>query len=300
MKDLDVLIIGAGIGGLTAALALQRAGCRVSVFEKAPKLAEVGAGVTITPNAGHLLEHLLGRDTMARIGFIPAAGAMKHGLTGALLVDTRRGEEPRRRYGADYCQVHRADLHAALATAVRGEDPRAIRAGACFVGLCETPGTIVARFSDGRRASGQILIGCDGIRSDVRKALWGEEQVRFTGYIAWLGLVPTASLDPSIVTPDSAAFVGRGKTFTRYKVRQGTLLNYVAFSRRDAWAEESWSVRAPSRRCSRNSRNSAPKCSRSWRPPRPGIASAGACLTARRCRAGATGVPHCSGTRRIR
>jgi salicylate hydroxylase len=244
MKDLDVLIIGAGIGGLTAALALQKVGCHVAVYEKARELGEVGAGVTITPNAGHVLDHLLGREIMQRIGYVPASGAMKHFRTGAVLVDTRRGDGPRRKYGADYSQMHRADLHSALADAVRRSDAQAIHADRCFVGISETPERVTARFRDGHTAEAQILIGADGIRSDVRKALWGEEQVAFTGYIAWRGLVPTERLDPAVVIPDSASFVGRGKTFARYKVRQGTLLNYVAFSKRDTWAEESWSVHA--------------------------------------------------------
>lgn len=244
MRDPEIIIIGAGIGGLTAALALQEAGRRVSVFEKSAELGEVGAGVTITPNAGHVMDHLLGRETMRRIGYVPASGAMKHGMTGAVLVDTRRGDGPRHKYGADYCQAHRADLHGALAAAVHSRDAGAIQLGACFAGIEESAGRVTARFRDGRTASGQVLVGCDGIRSDVRKALWGEEQVTFTGYIAWRGLVPVARLDPAVVTPDSAAFVGRAKTFTRYKVRQGTLLNYVAFSQRQAWVEESWSVHA--------------------------------------------------------
>jgi salicylate hydroxylase len=244
MRDPEVIIIGAGIGGLTAALALLEAGRRVAVFERSAELGEVGAGVTITPNAAHVMEHLLGRDTMRRIGYVPATGAMKHGMTGAVLVDTRRGDAPRQQYGADYCQAHRADLHGALTAAVHSRDSGAIHLGACFAGIEESAGRVTARFRDGRTASGEILVGCDGIRSDVRQALWGEEQVSFTGYIAWRGLVPVTRLDPATMTPDSAAFVGRGKTFTRYKVRQGTLLNYVAFSQRQTWVEESWSVHA--------------------------------------------------------
>jgi salicylate hydroxylase len=134
MKDLHILIIGAGLGGLTAALALQKAGFRVSVYEQADTLGEVGAGVTITPNGGHVLDHLLGEDVMQHICNVPASGAIKHYKTGEIIVDTERGDLPRQRYGADYCQAHRADLHGALVDAVSSMDASAIHLDRCFTG----------------------------------------------------------------------------------------------------------------------------------------------------------------------
>ncbi len=242
MKDLHAIIVGAGLGGLTAALALLKAGFRVSACEQAAELGEVGAGVTITPNGVHVLNHLLGREVMARVARTPAAGAIKHYRTGAILVDTNRGNRMQEQYGAPYCQAHRADLHAALASAVRALDADCIHTGCSFGSLDESADGITATFRNGRTATGDILIGSDGIRSAVRRALWGEEQVHFTGYIAWRGLVPMERLDPAVIVPDSASFAGPARTFARYKVRQGTLLNYAAFSKRDEWAEESWSV----------------------------------------------------------
>lgn len=244
MEDLHTLIIGAGIGGLTAALSLQRAGFKVSVYEQVPELGDVGAGVTITPNACHVLNFLLGEESVDELCDVPASGAIKHFETGATLIDTERGDLPKRQYGAHYCQVHRADLHAALAEAVRENDPDALHVDSRFTGLDESETDITAVFADGRTVSGDILIGCDGIRSEVRQVLWGADEPQFTGYIAWRGLVPTDRLDAAFLIPDSAAFAGRGHTFTRYKVRHGTLYNFVAFARRDQWAAESWSERA--------------------------------------------------------
>lgn len=244
MEDLHTLIIGAGIGGLTAALSLQRAGFKVSVYEQVPELGDVGAGVTITPNACHVLNFLLGEESVDELCDVPASGAIKHFETGATLIDTERGDLPKRQYGAHYCQVHRADLHAALAEAVRENDPDALHVDSRFTGLDESESDITAVFADGRTVSGDILIGCDGIRSEVRQVLWGADEPQFTGYIAWRGLVPTDRLDAAFLIPDSAAFAGRGHTFTRYKVRHGTLYNFVAFARRDQWAAESWSERA--------------------------------------------------------
>ncbi len=244
MRDLHALIIGAGIGGLTAALALQRSGCRVSVFEQVARLGEIGAGVTITPNACHVLNHLLGTELVEHICHVPRSGAVKHYRTGETLVDTDRGDLPRQKYGANYCQVHRADLHAALASAVAANDPECIHVGAAFMALAESESGIAASFTNGRQATGDILIGSDGIRSEVRRNLWGADEPRFTGYIAWRGLVPTAKLDAAYLHPDSVAFAGPGRTFTRYKVRRGELYNFVAFSSREQWETESWSERA--------------------------------------------------------
>lgn len=242
LKNAHVIVVGAGLGGLTAALAMQRAGFRVSVFEQVAELGEVGAGVTITPNGSHVLEHLLGVEVIRRIARVPATGAIKHFKTGAVLMETNSGKRLLEGYGAAYYQVHRADLHAALADAVRAMDPDCIHVACGFSDLTETGTGITATFHNGRSAEGDILVGCDGIRSTVRQALWGAEQVTFTGYIAWRGLVPMDALEAAVVVPDSAAFAGPSRTFARYKVRGGTLVNYVAFSRRDEWAEEGWSV----------------------------------------------------------
>jgi salicylate hydroxylase len=244
LRDLHVLVIGAGLGGLTATLALQRLGVRVSVYEQADVLREAGAGVTITPNACHVLNHLLGNSLVEAICHVPSSGAIKHYQTGKTLVDTQRGDLPRQQYGAHYCQCHRADLQDALAEAVHQNDPAALHLGCRFDRLDETESQIAAQFSGGGSATGDILVGCDGIRSNVRTALWGKDEPRFTGYVAWRGLAPTAGLDPAHLEPDSAAFAGRGLTFTRYKVRGGQLYNFVAFTRRDQWETESWSVRA--------------------------------------------------------
>jgi salicylate hydroxylase len=245
MKDPHILIIGAGLGGLTAALALQKTGFHVSVYEQADELGEVGAGVTITPNGGHVLDHLLGKTVMQHICNVPPSGAIKHYRSGEIIVDTERGDLPRQRYGADYCQAHRADLHGALVDAVSSLDPSAIHLDSCFAGLEETDGGITAIFTNGKTATGTVLVGSDGIRSNVRNALWGEEEPKFTGYIAWRGLVPLEYLaDPDMIFPDSAAFAGPGRTFSRYLVRQRTLINYVAFAEREQWATESWSIRS--------------------------------------------------------
>lgn len=244
MKQQVILIIGAGMGGLTAGLALQRFGHHVRIFEQAPNLEEVGAGLTVGPNATHVLEYLgLGED-IARYADIPDAGAVKHYRSGATLVSTYRGDTPRQLYGANYYQIHRADLHGLLTRAVLSNDPACIHLGHNFKHLEQGSDRVIAHFENGESAQGDILVGCDGTRSTVRAQLFSLNPLRFTGDIAWRGLVPADLLTQDMMTPSSAMTIGPGQTFTRYFVRKRTLVNYVAGQEKSGWEIESWSERS--------------------------------------------------------
>ncbi|MFO1426007.1 MAG: FAD-dependent monooxygenase [Steroidobacteraceae bacterium] len=240
----DIALVGAGIAGLTAARALQLQGCRVRVYEQAPQLGEVGAGLTISPNATHALEAIGLGPELERIGMRPDRGGVKDWQSGELMVEISRGEEMLQKYGAAYYQVHRADLHGALAAAVLAADPGAIRLGAGFRALRERGGRVEFELDGGVCESADVLIGADGVRSAVRAQLWGAERPRFTGYIAFRGLVPFAALPPGIIEPTSCLSTGPHHSFTRYLLRGGTLVNFVALAERDDWREEGWAIRA--------------------------------------------------------
>lgn len=244
MQQLHVLIVGAGIGGLTTALALRRAGIRVSVYEQAPALAEVGAGLTLASNATLILQHLGLGAVLEDLGVVPARGAVKDYRNGKTLVDIPRGATQVERFGAPYCQVHRHDLHQALVAAVRSADPGCLHLGCSLEDFGQDAAGVTALFANGQTARGDVLIGCDGIRSTVRARLFGVEDPRFTGYVAWRGLVPIERLTTSQLVPDSAVWIGPGHFLTRYKIRRGELLNYIAIARTKSWVEEGWSVRS--------------------------------------------------------
>jgi salicylate hydroxylase len=244
MTDYPILIIGAGIGGLTAALALQRAGCSVAIYETATELGEVGAGLTLTPNATHALESLELGERLAELADIPDGTMVRHYQTGEALVNRQRGENSLKTLGAHYYQMHRADLHGMLAEAVLKNDPDCVYLDHCFDSLSQSESEVLAHFTNGVRIRGDALIGCDGLRSQVRPGLFIETPSRFTGQVAWRGLVPADSVPKEWMIPDSSAAVGPQHTFTRYFVRKGTLINFAAVALKNDWQEEGWTIRS--------------------------------------------------------
>jgi len=244
MTSPRIAIIGAGIAGLTLARALQTCGFAPRVYEQATVLGEVGAGLTITPNASHVL-HAIGLEpVLDNLGMRPDRGGVKDWRSGELLVEISRGNEMLLKYGAPYYQIHRADLHAALVKAVRDHDPAAIELGCEFRALHDVAGRVAVEFADGRHLEADVLVGADGIRSKVRSQLFGDGQARFTGYVAFRGLVEHESLPSGIIDPTSCISTGPGRSFTRYLLRGGRLVNYVALTERADWQEEGWSIRA--------------------------------------------------------
>ncbi len=225
------------------ALALQRAGHRVKIHEQSDRLAEVGAGLSLSPNASLGLRALGLANELAAIGHTPASFGIKHGLNNSLLLDNTHEMTRDNVAGAPYYMVHRADLHRILATAALANDPDCLRLGSSFTRLTENDNCVVAEFADGTQERGDLLIGCDGIRSNVRAILFGAESPRFTGYIAWRGLVPANRLREPL-TPESGICIGPGKTVTRYLLAQRQVVNYVAVARRSGWEKESWAVRS--------------------------------------------------------
>lgn len=244
MKDQNIAIVGAGIGGLAATLALQRAGFRVAVYEQAPKLAEVGAGLSLSPTAAHALNHLGLTSLLQEKAYHPEDQCVRHYKDARPLVWINRGSALLEKYGERYYLIHRADLHDGLRDAVLALDPNCIRLNKRCRTLQHNSKGVQIEFDDGSTASADVLIGADGSRSIVRHEVFGAADPQYTGYIAWRGLVPMELVPQEILQPPSGIFLGNGHLVNRYPVRNRELLNFVAFAEREAWTEEGWSIRS--------------------------------------------------------
>jgi 2-polyprenyl-6-methoxyphenol hydroxylase-like FAD-dependent oxidoreductase len=239
-----ISIVGGGIGGLTAALALQHFGYRVSVFEQTPELREVGAGVIITPNAMHALNFLGVGESIFNAAGPGEALATRHFQTGEILKLRAAGTDYAERFGATYHQVHRVDLHAALASAVRANDPDCVFLGHRFEALTQDTEKVMAQFANGASSTSDVLIGCDGNASKVRESLFGDETVSYTGQVAFRALLPMTSVPASIQEYPFAMFVGANRYFLHYPLRRRTVMNLIGVGREPRWQEEGWRIPA--------------------------------------------------------
>jgi salicylate hydroxylase len=244
MKGADVVIVGAGIGGLTTALALLQRGINVRVTEQATQLGEIGAGLTLTPNLTRVLYHLGLEDELAKILLIPEVQHIRHWQSGDVLVTKQRGQVALETYGFPYGHVHRADLHALLAQAVLRLDPNCIVLGKTAVSVETSTHQASVTYRDGSVISADLVIGADGVRSIVRNSLFGAQAPRFTGHVAWRGVVPTSDLPVDVASATPGLFLGPDRLFMRYPLRGGTAWNYAAFARQTGWTTDSWSSRA--------------------------------------------------------
>jgi salicylate hydroxylase len=152
------------------------------------------------------------------------------------------GTEPDDPAGWTTRHMLRADLHAILIDAVRALDPDSFVLDHIFVRAEDRGDAVTAFFANGAVAQGDMLIGCDGLKSAVRAQLFGTRTPRFTGQVTWRCLLPIAAARPFLGAGRSAIFIGPRRFFNRYTVRRGTLVNCVATAKTGVWSEEGWSV----------------------------------------------------------
>ena len=239
----QILIAGAGLGGLTAAIGLARAGHRVRVFEQAAVLGEVGAGLTLSSGTMRCLE-MIGVDARVReLADVSTNLPFLHYRTGAVL---RRGlaAVPRSAAARPAQQIHRADLHALLVNTLRRIDPDAIILGRKLTTFTQDGAGVTLQFNDGAPARGELLVGCDGVRSVVRSTLLGAQAPKFTGQVAFRCLVPMDLARACLESLAGAVYIGPGATFNRYPLRHGAIMNCVGLARSGVWSQEGWNTPA--------------------------------------------------------
>lgn len=239
-----ILIVGAGIGGLTAALALRRNGFDAHVFEQASHLREIGAGVAISPNAVKVLHGLGLANALRAVGVASLSMDSRDWQSGGLLGRIPLASASVNRWGAPFYHLHRAHLHDALRAAL---GDRHVHLGSRCVSVEQRGSEVTVRFADGSDATGDLLIGADGIHSVVREYIAGPDRAVWSRQISWRGLAP-ASLGRELgLESRHHSFWGPRKQFVTFYVASGQQVNWVGNTQSDDdWQEESWSARGDS------------------------------------------------------
>jgi salicylate hydroxylase len=244
-----ILIAGAGIGGIVAALALLQRGFSVALYEQAAELRELGAGVQISPNGSRVLRELGLMPAMEAIASVPVAKEMRLFNTGQAWRVQDLGANAVTRYGSPYWLVHRGDFHAALVQALAERAPGAVHVGARCAGFEQDADGVALALESGDRVHGDALIGADGVHSVIRERLFGGARATFTGFMAWRGVVPMDRLPARLRQQYGMTWIGPHGHVVTYPLRRGELLNFVTAIERDDWLIESWSAAGTVQEC---------------------------------------------------
>ena len=244
-SDTHILIAGAGIGGLAAALALSRTGLQVTVLEQADAFGEVGAGVQLGPNAFGVLAGWGLRDALLQVVNFPDMLQTRDAATNRLLGELPLGDTARRNYGFDYATIHRADLHQVLLDAVRQQPLVSLHLNAKIALISESETAVQVTTAQGDSYSADALIGCDGLWSQVRKHVLGEQMPLATGHVAWRALLPMHVVPLELQSERVTAWMAPKTHAIAYPVRRSQFLNLVVITEDDQPAAtpnpQSWS-----------------------------------------------------------
>ncbi|MEM8655965.1 MAG: FAD-dependent monooxygenase [Pseudomonadota bacterium] len=235
---MKALIVGGGIGGLSAAIALRLRGWEVTAVEQASALSEVGAGLQISPNGWRVLEALGVAPLLAKRVFEPEAIEMRLGVSGRQVFRLQMKGYAVRRWGAPYLHVHRADLVDALAQRLGQLAPDAIRTGQS-VAAYAPEGEVT--LDDGTRVSADLVVGADGLHSVIRRQMLGPGDPRYTGNIAWRAVVRVDALDAP-PPPTACVWAGDKRHAVTTRLRAGTLANFVGMVEEPKPAPEGWRI----------------------------------------------------------
>jgi 2-polyprenyl-6-methoxyphenol hydroxylase-like FAD-dependent oxidoreductase len=237
-KDDPFLIVGGGIGGLAAALALARVGLPSLVLEQSASFREIGAGIQLSPNAFRMFEQLGIEDAVSRDAVFVDELRMMDSTTGEPITRVPLGDALRARFGKPYAVTHRADLHGTLLEACRGHgDLIKLETDAKVVGHTDDGDGVSLRLADGTARTGRALIGADGLWSKIRSELVGDGPPIVSGHIAYRAVLPFNQVPEEVRWNAACLWAGHRNHLVHYPLRRNSLFNLVAVFHSDRYVE---------------------------------------------------------------
>ena len=237
MSGEPILVVGGGIGGLGAALALARAGHAVRVIEKAAEFREIGAGIQLGPNVFAMFDRLGIRTAIDATAVRPDALVMRCALRGQEVTRVPLGGRFAERFGNPYAVIHRADLHAALLDACRTTQGIQLETGRDAIGLNQDEQGVSLQLADGTTLRGRALVGADGLWSRIRADVIGDGPPDVSGHIAYRAVLPMTNVPDELRRRDVVLWAGPRIHLVHYPLRRGELMNLVAVFHSDHYAE---------------------------------------------------------------
>ena len=237
MARLRVLVVGGGIGGITSLLALRQRGIDTQLYEQAPAFGQVGAGIQVSSNAARILLRLGLGDALRQVATYPEGRDYRGWDTGERLYYTPLGSKAEAHFGSPYYAAHRAEL---LDVLLSGLGDQGFHLGSRVERVDQDDSGVTLTLTNGESAHGDVLIGADGIHSTVRAQLFGSELPRYTGNVAWRGLVPAERVAHLNLGSVVGVWMGPNRSIVQYYVSSGKTFNWIGISRSPQPARESW------------------------------------------------------------
>lgn len=240
-RRVERLIVGGGIGGLAAALAMARRGLSVKVLEQAPEFAEIGAGIQLAPNALRVLDHLGVLDAVVANAVRPPKATLMNAVTGKPISAIDFGDRFRRTYGYPYVVTHRTDLLDAILRTCRSEPLITLVTDSQVVSVEDGDDTALVTCANGDVYEADALVGADGVWSVVRRYTVDDGEPAYIGDVAYRGTIPIDAISERAGRDNMTWWCGPSMHLVQYPVRRGELFNQVAvFTADPAGDPESW------------------------------------------------------------
>ncbi|MGH7073602.1 MAG: FAD-dependent oxidoreductase [Stellaceae bacterium] len=240
MAAFDFLIIGGGIGGLAAALALAQAGRRVHVVEKSDAFGEIGAGLQLAPNASDALDRLGVLGEIRKYAVLPRRLVWGDALSGEIITAVDLGDPFRKRYGYPYLVMHRSDLLDVLLAACRADDHITLETGRAAVAIEALAAGARVRFADGTAGDCAALVGADGLKSLAREFVADDGPPREFPFVAYRGAIPIGEVSEHAGLDNVIMWCGHDLHFVQYPIRRGELFNQVAVFKSPSFPAADW------------------------------------------------------------